>query len=295
VIENGQHNRIQFNNLSILPNAEMGDPEYQKKYGMEIIESNIINIHGSLSETKEEIVEMQELVVATASMPRPDWVRTRAFCWMAAFLHFDKVLQIPMIVVHESCQISYRDLFEAFMDEARVAQYPILAEIRGFFLDKARDIQNGGPEYCHSTEWLDIFWPADEYILIKLCVEKKLAAFYNEAEQLISGLLKEKFLQLPAKLLHEAVELNRELIKLPFQKENFELQTSYNLWEFYRSVLIGEAVQLMERPCINRIDRTKTIYNAWNDWYREVIWYGNKKGAYLYGNEAVEPEIAGHY
>ena len=29
LIENGQHNRIQFNNLSILPNAEMGDPAYQ--------------------------------------------------------------------------------------------------------------------------------------------------------------------------------------------------------------------------------------------------------------------------
>ena len=31
IIDNGQHNRIQFNNLSVLPNAEMGDPEYQKK------------------------------------------------------------------------------------------------------------------------------------------------------------------------------------------------------------------------------------------------------------------------
>ena len=37
VIENGQHNRIQFNNLSILPNAEMGDPEYQQNYGMETV------------------------------------------------------------------------------------------------------------------------------------------------------------------------------------------------------------------------------------------------------------------
>src|SRR6185437_455091 len=46
VIENGQHNRIQFNNLSILPNAEMGDPEYQRKFGMVTVESKIINIHG---------------------------------------------------------------------------------------------------------------------------------------------------------------------------------------------------------------------------------------------------------
>src|SRR5258708_2322564 len=55
VISNGQHNRIQFNNLSILPNAEMGDPEYQKKYGMVTVETKIINIHRSLAQYQEEI------------------------------------------------------------------------------------------------------------------------------------------------------------------------------------------------------------------------------------------------
>lgn len=294
VIDNGQHNRIQFNNLSILPNAEMGDPEYQKKYGMEIIESNIINIHGSLAESNEEISEMQQLVVATASMPREDWVRTRTFCWMAAFLHFDKVMQIPLIILHENCGVSYRELFEAFLDE-RADQYPILSEIKHFFIRTARDIQGGGPEYCHSTQWLDIFWPADEYALINLCAENKLAGFYGEAEALLTGFLKAHFLQLPPKLLHESVELNRNLIKLPFQKQDLEFETSYNIWEFYCSVLVGERVQLEERACVNRINRTRVVYNSWEDWYREVIWYGNKKGAYMYGNDTAERELAGHY
>ena len=227
-------------------------------------------------------------------MPREDWVRTRTFCWMSAFLHFDKVMQIPLIILHETCGVSYRELFEAFLDE-RADRYPVLAEIKRFFIQAARDIQNGGPEYVHSAEWLDIFWPADEYALIKLCVEDKLGSFYHEAEGLLTEFLKARFLQLPPKLLHEAVELNGKLIKLPFQTENIELETSYNIWEFYRSVLVGEEVQLDERACVNRIDRAKVVYGSWEEWYREVIWYGNKKGAYLYGNDAVEREIAGHY
>src|SRR6185369_4657117 len=96
LMENGQHNRIQFNNLSILPNAEMGDPAYQAKYGMVTIESKIINIHGERVESDAEIVEMQELVIATNTMPKDDWARTRAFCWWAGLLHFDKILQIPL-------------------------------------------------------------------------------------------------------------------------------------------------------------------------------------------------------
>jgi len=294
VIENGQHNRIQFNNLSILPNAEMGDPEYQKKYGMIIVESDIINIHGSLAESREEIQERQQLVVGTAATPPEEWVRTRTFCWMTALLHFDKVLQIPLIVVHETCSISYRDLIEAFLNEG-VERFPILSQIKAFFINEARNIQNGGPEYCHSSEWLDIFWPADEYILIKLCVEGKLHDFYAEAEQLLAQLLQSKFLQLPPILLHQAIELNRRLIKLPFQSEDVEYETNYNIWEFYRSVLVSTSVPLEEKPSVNRINRSKAVYNSWTDWYREVIWYGNKKGAYLYGNDLVERELAGHY
>ena len=119
--------------------------------------------------------------------------------------------------------------------------------------------------------------------------------FYAECEDLLSSFLDSKSIKLPDNLLHETVELNRNLIKLPFQKVNLEFDTSFNIWEFYRGVLTGEPVDLASRSCVNRIDRTKVTYNTWEDWYREVIWYGNKKGAYLYGNEAVDREIAGHY
>lgn len=294
VIENGQHNRIQFNNLSVLPNAEMGDPEYQRRYGMEIVETRIVNIHGSLAETREEIQEMQQLVVATADMPREDWVRTRTFCWMTALLHFDKVLQIPLVLAHEIGGVRYRDLFEAFLSRL-VERRPVLADIREFFRDKARDIQNGGVEYCHAPDWLDIFWPADEFVLIGLSVRGELEAFYSEAEGLLAEFLAARGVYLPEGLLYDAVQLNRRLLKQPFVSENLEFETRHNVWEFYRGILLGERVALEAKPCLNRIDRSRAVYHSWNDWYREVIWYGNKKGAYLYGNDAVERELAGHY
>lgn len=294
VIENGQHNRIQFNNLSILPNAEMGDPEYQKRHGMVTVQSGIFNIHGSLEEVDEEVLEIQELVIATDTMPKEDWVRARAFCWMAGLLHFDKVLQIPIILLHEAGSLSYRELIEAFMEES-TDSFPTLAEIRSFFIEKAIDIQQGGSEYSQSREWLNIGWPADEYILIKLCTEEKLAGFYQEADEMLSRLLKEKFIDLPHSLLDEAIRLNHSLLKLPFQVENLPFKASYNTWEFYQSVLIGTPLPLEEQECIYQINRTEVTYASWEDWCREVIWYGNKKGAYIYGNNLVERQLAGHY
>src|SRR5262249_60085724 len=53
IIESGQHNRIQFNNLSILPNAEMGNPAYQAAHGLVTVASRIINIHGALESAED--------------------------------------------------------------------------------------------------------------------------------------------------------------------------------------------------------------------------------------------------
>ncbi len=294
IIDNGQHNRIQFNNLSILPNAEMGDPEYQEKYGMVTVESRTINIHGSLVESPDEVFETQLLVVGTKAMPEPEWVRTRAFSWMAAFLYFDKVLQIPLTLIHGLCQVSYKELFELF-SEATHEEYPILASVRKFFLDKAREIQQGGPEYCQSSEWLNIWWPADEYMLIKLCYEDKLLAFFSEAERMLTQALEKRQLALPARLLHESMELNQGLIKRPFQTEDIEVEVAYNIWEYYRAVIAGQQILLEPKLLKHHIDRTSKTWSSWDLWCQEVIWYGNKRGAYLYGNNIVEPQLSGHF
>jgi radical SAM superfamily enzyme YgiQ (UPF0313 family) len=293
IIDSGQHNRIQFNNLSILPNAEMGDPEYQRKYGMQTITTKVVNIHGSLDD-EEEVYEQQELVVATTSMPRADWVRTRVFCWTAALLYFDKVFQIPLTVAHEHSDASYRELFELF-SEGELDDYPVLEQVRGAFVAKARDIQGGGPEYVQSKEWLNIWWPADEYLLIELVVESRLDAFYAEAERLLARFLAGRGHVLPPELLHESAVLNRSLIKLPFQVEDLELRLSYNIWQFYQSVLRGERIPIEARPTTYHVDRTTQQWSDWDVWCREVIWWGNKKGAYLYGTRSSTTELAGHF
>lgn len=295
IISNGQHNRIQFNNLSLLPNAEMGDPEYQKKYGMKWVTSKIINIHGSLTELEDDSTqELQELVVSTDSMPREEWVKTRAYCWMVALLHFDKILQIPIILMNHFGKIKYKDIISAFTDETILKDFPTINEINKFFIDKAIDIQNGGEEYCESKEWLNIWWPADEYIFIKLTMESKMPAFYKEAQGILNIILEKYGASLPENILDESIQLNKSLLKLPFEPNDEVVTTSYNIFEIFNGVVIGENVELDHSKHTYTIRKSKAVYTDWTEWFREVVWYGNKKGAYLHGNEP-EKEIEGHY
>ena len=296
LMENGQHNRIQFNNLSILPNAEMGDPAYQKKYGMVTVESKIINIHGERIELDDDVPELQDLVIATAAMPPADWRRTRIFCWMTALLHFDKLFQIPLILAHGISGIAYRDMIEAFL-LADPKRYPMIAEINAFFESEAAAIQKGGSEYVFSKEYLNIFWPADEYIFVKLTHEGKFDAFYAEAGKLLSETLAARHSGLPMDVIEEAIKLNHALVHQPFAKTNLKVKLRYDLLDYWNKVRGGEQALLREQPMVIEIDRTSKPYDDFQKWCREIVWWGNKKGAYLYSPNAtvITQELAGHY
>lgn len=294
LMETGQHNRIQFNNLSILPNTEMGHQEYQEKFGMVTVQSEIINIHGERVELDDDVAELQQLVVGTASMPEPDWRRVRTVCWMTALLHFDKLFQIPLIVTHEVSGISYRDMIEAFV-EVDSAAYPLLGEIRDFFLSEAKAIQKGGPEYTYSKEWLGIYWPADEYVFIKLTAEKRFAEFYREAGARLIELVHERLKETEIAPIADALKLNEMLVKQPFESEDVSVDIDHNIMDFYSGVRRGEAVALKRVATTVKIERSAKPYEDFQTWCREVVWWGNKKGAYLTTNQSYEKQLAGHY
>ena len=46
---------------------------------------------------------------------------------------------------------------------------------------------------------------------------------------------------------------------------------------------------------IIRVERSACRFDSWEEWCRQVIWYGNKKGAYLYTQQVAEPQLAGHF
>jgi hypothetical protein len=293
LIESGQHTRIQFNILTVLPNAEMGDPDYQAKYGMEIVESEIVYFHGMKMESDDNVPETQELVVATHSTPREDWCRTCAFSWMTTLLHFNKLMQIPFIAVHAMTGLPYREMIEAFL-EADAATYPIIAGISDFFFSEAHAIQNGGHEFVYSPDWLGIYWNADEYVFIELTVESKLEAFYNEARALLKDVIGERGNAHLQNVIDDAASLNYALLKKPDVSDNLTVHTNYDVMSFYEGFLRGDEAPLRREPTVIEIDRSSETWGL-QEWCRQVVWYGMKKSAYFYGCQSREIQLAGHY
>ncbi|MDO8516215.1 MAG: hypothetical protein Q7S28_03125, partial [bacterium] len=294
----GQHDRIHFNNLSMTPDAEVTHRDQRRDHGIETVWINVENMHGVIGE-KEEVQEYEELAIATKALPREDWIRMRAFGWMTNFLHMNKFVQIPNVICHTAGKDSqgesprYDKLIDLFMSNTLdPKKFPLLVEIRDYFIECARKIQRGEGQYSPAPEWLDIFWPSDEYMMIKLVRENNLHGFYAEAEQLLADNI-----VIDRKLLHQAFQLGHSLLKLPFRTGEHIVKCDWNVLEVYRGARTGQAVELTPGEHKYRIDWSSDSWDTWEDWYKKVVWFCNRSGNYFLKQNAVaaEPVPAGHY
>ncbi len=277
VIEAGQHNRIQYNNLSILPNAEMANPEYIKEYEILTSKNPIVNAHGTLDETPEDgIFETQELVISTKSLPQEKWINTRVYASMSEFLYFNKLLQIPLLLIHKICKVSFRDLFETFIFE--VKKYPVLNSIKNNFRTHAEKIIEGKPEFVFHKGWLDIYWPPGELEFIRLVENKTLKNFYDECYKILNTKYSKN---INSEILKEAVELNNLLLRTPEKKNNELIKLNYNIYEVYNDFLKNKKSNLRKEKKELEIIRNDKSFSSFEEWLQKIVWYGHRSGDYI--------------
>ncbi len=281
VIADGQHNHIQFHNCSVLPNAEMGDPDYQARYGTRLVPQVLRGVHGPIEQDDWDVPEYLDIVVETAAMPADDWRRTRVFAWLVDFAYFDRVLQIPLLMLSARYGWSVHELVEAVV-EADPETHPITAGLVAALQDKARSIQRGGPEYFAIPEAAGVLWPGDQRTLITLVLEDALDGFYAEVGELFGALMSERGHGDDRILLDEALTLNQAALTLPFESGDRLLVLSHNMWDHYESLIVGDPIPLREGIFIHNIDCASHSWTSVADWAQHLIWaHGKDKRGYL--------------
>ena len=277
VIAAGQHNRIQFNNLSILPNAEMADPENIQKDQIETVNGPIVNVHGSLDETPADgIIESQKLVISTRSLSFNDWKKTRVYASIAELLYFNKLFQIPFMFLNSIEKVSYRNLFEHFTN--KISNYDVIKKININLNKHAEKISEGKSEFIYKEGYMDIYWPPGEFEYIKLVMNKELDLFYSEMFSHYSKFCKNAESK---NIFAEAVNVNKKMLRLPWSNKDEFLELGYNIIESYYEILKLSKPNFNKKSNKIQIVRSDMSFKTNQDWMREVIWYGHRSGKYL--------------
>ena len=280
LVDAGQHYRIQFNNLSILPNAEMAKPYYMKKNQIKVVEIPIVNQHGSLDETPADgIVERQETVISTLDMPKDEWIQTRVFSTAIEFYYFNKMLQVPILLLNRIKKKKISSFINDFLSIKSNKSYPAISYVNQIIQDHAVSILNGKPEFIYSREFLDIYWPPGEFAMLKLIDKNLINSFYIEAENLLTKTIDDNRLNT---FIKDCIIFNRETLKKPMINKDKIISLNYNIPILYQKLLIGKSIKLSKQKVNYRILNDNQIGQDFLEWAKKVIWYGHRKANYLY-------------
>lgn len=267
VIERGQYHAINVYVLDILPNAPMADPAFRAHHGLQTVRVPSVNFHRPVkAKDPDGIVEWQELVIATNTLPAADWARARAFIWWAELLFFKPgLLRIPLLLLHRLGQLPIKDLLLHFMQ----ADTPLMRTIDRYFMARARSIQQGQPVYTAVSERINggpMHWKgAYDGMLQLLIQDQQLGAFYVEAEFLLKGAFEHVSLLLtqadvessfrpdgsyrPAQvhtLWQDVLFLSASYAHLLHEQDlpGVSYTTHWNVWDVYQGILDHQEVPL---------------------------------------------------
>ena len=62
------------------------------------------------------------------------------------------------------------------------------------------------------------------------------------------------------------------------------INLNYDILPYYRDRLLGKESALVKRPVSYNIERSKQVWNFWDVWMKEVVWYCYNSATYFYGN-----------
>lgn len=260
VIENGQHTKILFHNATLLPNAEMAHPEYRQRFGLE---TTWVSLPGH-TPADDGIPELMEIIVASNTLSRSDWLKMHVFAWFTAFLYYThKLLQPTLMVLQTVSGLTYRELIGHFC-EAPLEGYPVLQQIRAGFEDTARKYQQGYPisqqETLIWTLFDGMYLTPDNAMQIQLWNAHLIDTFYSEAGDLLARLVLAHTPHFDLRLLEECLIFNRKLFLRLFSSQRFPVEIAqrtitetlvpmhYNLQAFYQGRLQSQPVLLREIP-----------------------------------------------
>ena len=157
--------------------------------------------------------------------------------------------------------------------------YPVISYVNQIIQDHAVGILNGKPEFIHSQEFLDIYWPPGEFAMLKLIDKNLVNNFYIEAENLLIKLIDDSRLNI---FIKDCIKFNRETLKKPMINKDKNISLNYNIPILYQKSLIGKPIKLSKQKVNYRILSSNQMQQDFLEWAKKVIWYGHRKANYLY-------------
>jgi len=177
LLDAGLKNQLFIYLCQILPNTDMADPEYVRKFGIKTRRIELTEIHSKVRDPSW-VTEYEEIVVSTNSMSLEDWREMLVLSWISMLMHSLKLGYFVMewlFTERNTPRIDFLTHLAAGPGNGHIAK------LVDWFYTKTDYILAGGGRGCVVCG--DIYWDVEEAAFIKCMIDSE--SFYNNMAEVI--------------------------------------------------------------------------------------------------------------
>lgn len=282
LLEYGQHKAIQVYTCDLLPNSEMGSPEFIRKFGIETVRTPFSQAHCNAKE-HNEIQEYNTTVIKTNSLNTDDWIYCVAFACLIQAFHNIGFFRAVAIYLRNELDISYYDIYSKIAEFSQSPENKACYGIFSLITDFATGMSQGKNPWAVPCEGLgEICWQSDEIYFLKSL--EKADEIYDELETLV----KESF------VADEKIEAlfgyQRSILKRFCAESNRKIKCSYDFYGYFNRIYKGSYSPLEKKKNLISVNDGMPCGDLY-EYACKVIWYGRNQSAALYTSDCYKPEI----
>lgn len=278
ILESGLKNQLFVYICQVFPNTELGDPDYQKQFGIQTQRIEINEIHGSLRDPSW-VPEYEDIVVKTDSMSIEDWRSMLLFSWFTMVLHSLKVGFFIGGYLNRRHGVAYTDFLSHISNgDFDPSLSPTLDRERQVFVDKTNTLLSGGGRGCKFMKYGAIYWDEEEASFLR--ISEDFDRFYKEFLAVTKAFLTEKGIDFDEDELEEVFQY--QSMRMPRQSPGpiTDWTFYFNVPEYFERFFDEEPIAI--KPLQQRMEiDPRDFCNDSERYARESLLWARKSGTIL--------------
>jgi radical SAM superfamily enzyme YgiQ (UPF0313 family) len=284
----GQHDNVHVYHCTVLVGSEIGDPEYQARHGIRTVRTPILQRHMDADAIDSAAIqEIEEVVVATDTMPPADWIETNVATSIVNVLHYQKLAHYAAIYLHTAAGASYRRYYALAkrLPEEEPGRFPMLSSAWRFARDYYAGLAEGRPPQLVFREFGSVVWPIEEAMFLLL--SRDFAAAYREIADLVAAIRRAEGLSVDDDVLADLLAFQEAQTPRPDGPCRPIVHLGHDWPAYFEAILRGRDAQLERRRGAFRVvDHHRTGGDRLR-FAREVVWYARSAANLPYRMERV--------
>lgn len=279
LLEAGQHNSISVYHCEMLVNSEMAQKEYIEKHGIEVAKVPFNHIHSA--DKNEEVKEYSHLVVATNTMSHEMWVKANMFSTCVQCFHNLGLLRCFAIYGYYEKGVKYLDFYNKLLEFISNSKGTLVHKLFSRFERELKNSETGRWMY-HNDFFGQVTWFFEEGTFLEIVHDYE--RFWQEIMPFLDSLGIEN------NLYRDLIDYQKTVINRPFDSET-ALRLEYDLNTYFTDVYSGKQdVTLNKKQNILHLANADK-HKSWQDYAKETVWYGRRRGATLRTNNKGEAQV----